>query len=248
MNKLKVMTWGTDHPDAFDVHWTNNLIRPCGVIRITVPGVNDDKMVVAELRAIQYLLEERWALGEHVIGNPNTHLIVSLGAIKKLKHGRSDKTQLARHAEFLCTRFAGCRIEVAKDDRVFRGEAPERTELMVTAPQPEIIDIRGIGPVGVTRHVLERLAERLPAAQAKDPARIWKRLQRMASDPSVREVNRHSSLYRKLAHKKHEQHEGRYFLNPKLNMILVVTDNARGRNLVTTYMADSSFIVMATAA
>ena len=248
MNKLKVMTRGTDHLDVFEVHWTNNLIRPCGVITITVPGQIDDKIVVAELRAMQYLLEERWALGEHVIGNANTHLIVSLGAIKKLKHGRSDKAQLARYAEFLCTRFAGCRIEVDKDDRVFRGEAPERTELVVTAPLPETIEIRGIGLVSVTRHVIERLAERLPAEQAKDPARIWKHLQRMASDPSVQEVGRTSSLYTRLAYQKHRHHEGRYFLNTKLNMILVVTDNARGRNLVTAYTADSSFTIMSAVA
>ena len=248
MNKLKVFTQATDAPDTFLVYWTNNLISPKGVIKTTVLGNMDDKMIVAELRAIQYLLEERSVLGEHAIGNAHMHITVSLGAIKKLKHGRSDKAHLARYAEFLCTRFAGCQIEVDKDDRVFKDSAPEQTELMVTAPVPENVEMRGIGRVSVTRHVLERMAKRLPAERAADPAKAWKMLQRMASDPSVREVGRNSDVFTRLAFLKRGQAEGRYFLNPKMNMILVVADNARGKNLVTTYSANSRFFNMTAAA
>ena len=248
MNKLKVFTQPTDSPDTYLVYWTNNLICPKGVIKAIVPGQMEDKMIAAELRAIQYLLEERWVLGEHAIGNANMLLIVSLGAIKKLKHKRSDKAHLARYAEFLCTRFAGCKLEIDKDDRLFKEGNLEQTELIVTAPVPENVELRGIGRVSVTRHVLERLAKRLPADRAADPAKAWKMLQRMASDPSVKEVGRNSDVFTRLSFLKRGQNEGRYFLNPKMNMILVVADNARGKNLVTTYSANSRFFNMTAAA
>ncbi len=248
MQKLKVFTRPTDRPDTFQVSWTNNPLRPGGVIDITVLDKVDDKIVVAELRGIQYLLEERCALGDHVIGNAHTRLTVSLGAIRKLQQGRSDKAHLVRYAEFLCTRFAGCLIEVDKDDRVFKGAPSEHAALTVSAPILETIHIHGFGEVAVTRHVLERLADRLPAGRTKGPAHVWKHLQRMAADRSVREVSRHSSAFTRLAYQKHGQDEGRYFLNPKMNMILVVADNQRGRNLVTAYLADQRFTNLQAAA
>ena len=248
MNKLKVYSRPTDCPNTFQVFWTNNPLRPGGVIDITVLDQVDDKIVIAELRAIQYLLEDRCALGDHVIGNSNTRLTVSLGAIRKLKHGRSDKAHLVRYAEFLCTRFVGCQIEVDKDDRIFRGTPSEHAVLSVSAPVLETIHVHGFGEVAVTRHVLERLADRLPADRATGPADVWKHLQRMASDRSVHEVSRRSGTFTKLAYQKHGQGEGRYFLNPKTNMILVVADNARGRNLVTAYQADQRFTNLQAAA
>jgi len=248
MQKLKVFTRPTERPDTFQVFWTNNPLRPGGVIDITVPDQVDDKIVIAELRAIQYLLEERQVLGDHVIGNANTRLTVSLGAIRKLKHGRSDKAHLARYAEFLCTRFAGCRLEVDKDDRIFSGTPSEHTKLIISAPVLETIPIHGFGEVAVTRHVLERLAERLPEDRAKDPAKVWKLLQRMAYDRSVREVFRHCGKFTRLDYQKPGRSEGLYFLNPKMNMILVITDNEHGRNLVTTYPADHRFFDLPAAA
>ncbi len=249
MQKLKVWTRPTDRPDTFQVFWTNNPLRPGGVIDMTVLDSIDDKIVIAELRAIQYLLEERCALGDHVIGNAHTRLTVSLGAIRKLKQGRSDKAHLTRYAEFLCTRFAGCQLEVDKDDRVFKDAPSEHAELTVSAPVLETIHVHGFGEVAVTRHVLERLAERLLPECARDPAYyVWKRLQRMAADRSVHEVSRQSGAFTRLSYQKHGQDEGRYFLNPSTNMILVVTNNKRGRNLVTAYQADQRFFQLPAAA
>ena len=241
MQKLKVFSRPTDCPDTFQVFWTNNPQRPGGVINITVLDQLEDKIVIAELRAIQYLLEERQVLGDHVIGNANTRITVSLGAIRKLKQGRSDKAHLARYAEFLCTRFAGCRLEVDKDDRVFRSQPSEQAALSISAPVLETIQVHGFGEVAVTRHVLERLAARLPQDRARDPANVWKLLQRMAADRSVREVFRDCGTFTRLDYQRNGQGEGRYFLSPKLNMILVVADNVRGRNLVTAYQADQRF-------
>ncbi|MHB1301215.1 MAG: hypothetical protein ACYCY8_10170, partial [Burkholderiales bacterium] len=221
MQKLKVFSRPTDRPDTFQVFWTNNPQRPGGVIDITVLDQVDDKIVIAELRAIQYLLEERQVLGDHVIGNANTRLTVSQGAIRKLKQGRSDKAHLARYAEFLCTRFAGCRIEVDKDDRVFRSQPSEQVALIISAPVLETIKVHGFEEVAVTRHVLERLAARLPEDRARDSANVWKLLQRIASDRSVREVFRHCGIFTRLSYQRNGRSEGRYFFNPKMNMILV---------------------------
>lgn len=244
MNMLKVHTCPTAQADIFWVYWTNSLLRPKGLLKVRVSAPIADRQIAAELVAMQHLLEDKAVVGQNIVGNAGTHLIVSLGAIRKLHRSQSDKAHLAPYANFMTTRFAGCQVSVDKDGRWFDGYQPEVIEdLLVSGPRREKMLIKGLGEVSITQHVLERFADRVLADNAPDiiAQRAWKRLYDLVTDRSVREVFR-QSLWAGANHCQLGKQEGRYFLNPKRNLVMVVTDNPHeGKRLVTTYPATHHF-------
>lgn len=233
MHILKTHTITTQQADTFLVYWTNSLIRPGGLLKVRVNPNMEDRHIAAELASMQHLLEEKGVASRYIVGNANTRLIVSLGAIKKLHRRQSDKAHLAPSANFLTTRFAGCELIVAKDTRWFDGIRPESAEdLLVGKPRRET----------VTQHVLDRFTDRFLLETTKDKAAqaAWKKLVDVASDSSVREVAR-KGLWNKVKYA-HDKQEGRYFLNARRNLVLVITDNqGEGMRLVTTYPATRQF-------
>jgi hypothetical protein len=248
MNILKTQTITTTQADTFLVYWTNSSNRLGGVLKVHVRAKIEDKRIAAELFAMQHLLEVKCVLGNKLIGNAGTQLIVSLGAIRKLHRSQSNKAHLAGYAKFLTTRFAGCTLSVDKDTRWFAGVQPETSEeLVVNGPMRETLKITGIGEVEITQHVLARYTDRFLSATSPDKAAqaAWKKLNQIASDLSVCEVVR-SGLWNAMKYMRNGRQEGRYFLNTKLNLVLVVTDNPReGKRLVTTYPATSQFQALA---
>jgi hypothetical protein len=244
MNILKTHTLHTSQPDTYKVYWSNSAIRLGGLFIVRIAANVEDRHIAAELAAIQHLLEEKAILGRNLSANAGIRLIVSLGAIRKLQRRQSNKAHLAPYASFLTTRFAGCQIEVDKDARWFEGIEPESIEyLLVMGPRRETLHVTGIGEVSVTRHVLDQFALRfLPEAIPGKTARIaWKKLVSLAAEPSVREVSR-DSVWVRIRYRHHGKQEGRYFLNAKRNLVLVVTDNPNeGKRLVTTYRATRHF-------
>ena len=114
MNTLKVYTREVLCGGAFDVYWTTSNIRLRGHLEVNVDGNLRDKPIVAELSALHHLLEIKQVLGHDLVGTAGTRLIVSSGAIRKLKLRQSGKAHLVPFATFLSTRFAGCQIEVSK--------------------------------------------------------------------------------------------------------------------------------------
>src|SRR3989339_230110 len=98
MNILKTYTVATQQPDTFLVYWTNSPIRPGGVLSVHVRQIVEDPQIAAELAAMQHLLEEKRVIGSNTVGNPNTRLTVSQGAIRKLQRRQSDKVHLAPYA------------------------------------------------------------------------------------------------------------------------------------------------------
>lgn len=251
MNFLKIYTVPTSHPETFLVHWTNSTTRFKGTLKVRVTAQINDRNIAAELSAFRHLLEDKEVLGNNLVGNAGSHLICSLGAIRKLRNGESDKSHLAPYANFLKTRFAGCPLSVDKRTDWFQHIEPETTDdLLVTGPRRETIVISGLGEVAVTEHVLERFAARyLQEQTSKQTAhQAWKKLCDTASHKSVREVTR-NSLWASSNHNNNGKQEGRYFLNPNKNLVLVVTDNPReGKRLVTTYPASRHFQAMPKAA
>lgn len=131
MNFLKTYTLPTAEANTFLVYWTNTNMRPCGVIKVCVNAALEDRNIVAELAAMRHLLEDKEVVGRTLGGNQNTQLIVSLGAIRKLRRMQSGKAHLAPYANFLTTRFAVCPIEVDKDTRWFEGLPPESAEVLL---------------------------------------------------------------------------------------------------------------------
>lgn len=251
MNMLKTHTLSTPQADTFLVYWTNSPVRPGGLLKVRVAPRMQDAHIAAELAAMQHLLEDKGVLGNSVIGNANTMLIVSLGAIKKLHRMESDKVHLAPYANFLTTRFAGCQFSVDKNTRWFDSSQPVSAEdLVVSGPRRETVRVTGLGEVSVTQHVLDRFADRFLPDTVRDKVAqaAWKKLVDAASDSSVREVARHSFWV--AAKQTHQcKQEGRYFLNAKRKLVLVVTNNpGEGMRLVTTYPATGQFHELAKAA
>ena len=100
MNILKTFTIATEQPDTFLVYWTNTSVRPKGLLRVRVLPQMEDLQIVAELAAMRYLLEDKGVVGNTVIGNANTRLVVSLGAIRKLQGMKSDKAHSGTLRQF----------------------------------------------------------------------------------------------------------------------------------------------------
>ena len=251
MNILKTYTVATERPGTFLVYWTNSPVRPSGVIKVRVLAKTEDVQIVAELAAMQHLLEEKRAIGTNLVGNPNTRLTISQGAIRKLQRNQSDKAHLAPYANFLTTRFAGCQLSVEKDTRWFDGvDLNSAEELLVSEPRREMIKVTGLGEVSVTQHVLNRFSDRfLPETKTDNVGRLaWKKLLETAADPMVREVVR-AGIWNAVKYARQNKHEGRYFLNSRRNLILVVTDNpGEGKRLVTAYPANRQYFQLAQAA
>lgn len=244
MNTLKTYAVPTAQADTFDIYWTNRAAYPRGLLRITITQPIPDRQIAAELDAIQHLLEVKNVLGENLSGNKHTLLAVSQGAIRKLHKRQSDKAHLAPYANFLATRFAGCQISVNKDQAWFDGFQPDAIEyLHIKQPRRESIRMVGLGDVAITQHALERFASRfLPEVAADKAAQTaWKKLVELASDRSVREVSR-ENVWAKVKYCHPGNQEGRYFLNPKRNLVLVVTDRPNeGKRLVTAYQVSGNF-------
>lgn len=244
MHMLKTHTLATPQADTFLVYWTNSLVRPGGLLKVRVAAQMQDARIAAELAAIQHLLEDKGVIGNTVVGNANTQLIVSLGAIKKLQRMGSDKAHLAPYANFLTTRFAGCKLSVDKDARWFEGFTPVCVaDLLVGAPRRETVKVAGLGEVSVTQHVLDRFADRFLSDTATDKVAqaAWKKLTEVACDPTLREVAR-QGIWTKAKYAHQGKQEGRYFLNARRNLVLVITeDKNKGMQLVTTYPATGQF-------
>ncbi len=251
MNTLKTHALATNQADTFMVYWTNSSNRPGGLIKVRVTQKMPDAVIAAELAAMQYLLEIKEVIGRNLVGNANTKLTVSRGAIRKLRRCQSDKSHLSPYANFLTTRFAGSPICVEKDTRWFDGFAPDEVEnLPVNGPKREMLKVVGLGEVAVTQHVLDRLADRFlsESSQGKVFQTAWKKLREIAADPTVREVKR-QGLWSGLKYPHQGKYQGRYFLNRRCNLVLVITDNpGEGRRLVTAYPATRQFHVLPMAA
>lgn len=251
MNILKTHTVATEQSDTFRVYWTNSTRRVGGILTVRITAKIEDRNIAAELAAMHHLLEVKCVLGNMLVGNTNTQLVVSLGAIRKLQRAQSDKAHLVAYAKFLTTRFAGCPLKVDKDTSWIEGFTTDVVEnLLISAPQRETLHITGLGDVEVTQHVLALFSDRFLAETAPNKAAqaAWTKLNQIASDKTVREVVR-NSLWSAAKYMRQGCKEGRYFLNEKLDLILVVTDNPReGKRLVTTYPATRHFHDMSIAA
>lgn len=238
MNFLKTYTLPTAEANTFLVYWTNTNMSPRGVIKVCVNAELEDRNIVAELAAMRHLQEDKEVVGRTLVGNQNTQLVVSLGAIRKLRRMQSGKAHLAPYANFLTTRFAGCPIEVDKDTHWFAEVPPASAEeLLVRAAHRAKLLVNGYGEVSVTHHVLKRIADRFTLKGECAEQMAWKFLREVTADLSLREVVRKSTK----VSPRHDL-EGRYFLNIEHDLVLVVTDNpGEGKRLVTTYPSNNAF-------
>lgn len=172
---------------SWDVYWRNG-VQNQGVVHVAVAAIVDDPEIVAELSALQWILEHRSVFGVSQAGK-GLCLTVSAGAIKKLakaaekRGGLKDsllgKPHLFPYAKFLGTRFFGAEIQVAKDDSWLRPRAQNNIdELIIREPLPETLDVKGVGLVELSGHALEQFVRRQAGVERED---MWRFLRRIAS-------------------------------------------------------------------
>lgn len=190
MNFLQVLTTPENGTSNFIVHWTNTTQCMRGTIRVKVPDSYSDRKIIAELYALQYLLEVEEAIGVNAAGNEYTELIVSLGALKKLSRKNSDKP-LAAYAKFLVTRFKGSPITVEKQkcDWVDASVPPTIT-LDASLPMDEKLNVYGVGEVILTSHVVEQYHDRFKLADFRDSlAAVTKKELEVAAHENVQHAD-----------------------------------------------------------
>lgn len=187
MNLLTTFCHAGASDNTWNVYWRNG-VQIQGLITVTVTASVADPEIVAELSALQWILEHRSVFGVSQAGK-GLCLTVSAGAIKKLakaaeKNGGLRESSLGKphlfpYARFLGTRFVGADIRVSKDDSWIRPRAQnDIEELTIAEPLPEIIDLKGVGVVALTEHALQQFAKRQANADRED---IWRFLRKIAT-------------------------------------------------------------------
>lgn len=201
-----------------------------GTIHINVPTSQADAPVVAELAALQYLLEDAGIAGKTVTGQ-GLMLIVSQGIIRKLMDNQCAKHHLYAWASFLNTRFSGARCLVQTDcpwELPYAKKAVHAID--AKAPQRSLLPIPLVGMVAVSRHAIERLAKHLNYPTTPS---LWSRLVEIASSQSMMfalpdhfKVARDEAVHGKKAIR---------LFDPKSKWMLIFVSDGRHLVLVTLY-------------
>lgn len=212
--QLRVLTRNSSSADSYDVNWSSGL-NTQGILRVHVTVPLTDKALCAELFAIQYLLEVLEVCGSDRAGN-NLKIIASRGAVRKIQKCKYSKEEYLDYGTFLATRFVEAEIEVDATDGFIKPRAQNHlVELTVDGPPEPSIRL-GQRMVRVSRHAIERVAQRWCA---ENPSRAWRLLQDIAADGQTTQVR----------HMKAAEAEARhgvsadYYYNSAHKMLMVVS-------------------------
>lgn len=183
-------TYVTSHPDGTPAHrvfW--RVGGRIGVVDIVMATKLDisDPTTAAELRAIQYILSDKEAMGANRTGK-GIILDVSRGAVRKLKLGTSNKADLTPYATFLNTRYHEVSIEVSKKASWVPASLVEITEhdqIQVDGPRPESVDTPRMGRVVVTKHAIEQYENRFSEGEL---SRTWVSLTKRLQNPELAQI------------------------------------------------------------
>lgn len=245
MNYLTTICKATNNPKAFDIYWRNG-VQVQGVIKVTVKNEIDDPEIIAELSAIQWLLEHRSVYGVSQAGK-GLCLTVGAGAIKKLvkaaekssdlRQSGLGKAHLFPYARFLGTRFVGADVTVEKDDSWIKPRAlNDVSELDISEPLAEIIDIKGVGRVELTAHVLQQFEKR---SAAGDRQEMWRLLRQIATD-GLRKVELDSAS--REAYQKKYGEAGDIWAHGQTKWVIVIVPGQKMPIAVTAYATKASKI------
>lgn len=220
-----------------------------GVVNVDLKLDVDDKPIIAELCALHHLLVEREILGEGRAGN-GLIIIVSAGAIKKLKQEKTAKKHLVPFGRFLMTRFREADLLVSPDASWIEPVAnPARTfEMEVTEPPMEVVSFHGIGPVYVTQHVIKRFAQRhgfvvadrhgnvVDDADGTGFTKAWRAFCAMVADPRIQRTELPDDVMQAKA-EKHYDGAGEHYLHPQSRWYFTIVRKPTGLPIIkTAYM------------
>lgn len=197
--QLMLHTQATATPNRFETYWATGRSKQ-GIIAVTVAEREQlDPAIIAELSALHYLLSHKEVCGTDRAGN-NLDVQVTFGAIRKLAQNSCNKTHLFAHGRFLLTRYADARITVAKDAGWIREDCVRNRfeELQIDEPLIEIVQVHGIGKVGLSMHVMERMLDR---ANFPSIAAAWRHLNKLLACPQLKEEHLPADIVRQKADK-----------------------------------------------
>ena len=229
----------------YQINWRHGAKKQ-GILNVNVSVEVDDREIIAELSAIQWLLGHRSVFGDTQVGK-GLQLIVSSGAIKKLakaaekggdlRQSGLGKPHLFPYARFIGHRFAGLEIQVDKDSSWIlpRGQN-DVEEININGPLPEVINIPAVGLVQVTEHAIGQFAKRLANATQEDTWRLFRRV----TTGKIRHA-RLGESYSLAQAAKHGQ-SGQVWVNDELKWGFVIVPGPEMPVMVTAYAVKQSAV------
>lgn len=171
---VQVATAETTAPDVFHVRWWTEQEGGSLSVSLQVEKCSDPG-TLAELWALRHLLLDAQVAGTDRSGGGLT-LIVSRGAVRKLVLKKSSKKDLIKYTHWLGTRFASASIEVDSKARQQAAEISSPQENITVSDGDtgeDLLDAPGLGPVKLTRHVIDQYMDRAGTVRED---RAWRRI------------------------------------------------------------------------
>lgn len=142
----------------------------------------EDRIIIAELGALHYLLEERQIHGQNRLGD-RIKIEVSFGAIrkallkgslKKSDHGDTEKKHVAGCATFLATKYFEADVSVLRKWKDEEPKSFESAEITIgeSFPRATVYCALIDAPVVMTRHAMRRQIARMDQRNPAKPTPV----------------------------------------------------------------------------
>lgn len=227
-NVLRVLAVPTDSPNTFNVFWRVGQQKQ-GRVSVTINVDIADKNAVAELCAMQHLIDDLEIIGEKP---PLLGLLLEFSAssIKKVHAQKSEKKHLYPYAYFLTTRFASATVQVSKDASWILPRSENNvSELTITEPIGQLVMLSNFGKVAITRHVVDQYIQRMNNIE---PHLAWKQLVRTLANAKI--IALPNDELRREHDQMHHQTSGTRFYDRESRWCFVVADNPNGKKAIVT--------------
>lgn len=227
-NVLRVLAVPTEDKSVFNVFWRVGQQKQ-GRVKVTITVDIADKVAIAELCAMQYVIDELEVIGRTP---PLLGLLLefSVSSIKKVHAQKTDKKHLYPYAYFLTTRFSSAKVQVEKDDSWILPRAENNvSELLISEPPGQLVNLATVGKVAITRHVVDQYIQRMNNIE---PHLAWKQLTRTLENAKL--VTLENDSKRKEHDMAHHRSEGVRYYDSETKWCFVVTDNAQGKKAIVT--------------
>lgn len=183
-NVVTVFARPTADLNRFVVVWRSGLNHQ-GKVNVHVEARVDDKRAVAELTAMQHIIEVLEVIGS-IPPLKGLQLVFSVPAIRKIHAKKSDRKHLYPYAYFLTTRFSAADVAINEDDSWVKPRADHNIcDLSVTGPVGEWVNIYRFGKVCITRHVIEQFCKRMNNIE---PVEGWKHLNTIVNETELEHI------------------------------------------------------------
>jgi hypothetical protein len=214
------------------VHWRLDGADRQAVIYVNVPGSFNDRRVIAELCALNHLMN----CGRPILGSsraPASSLTtVTAGAIRKAHRAETEKGEIIPFARFLFSSFCEGALEVEKDID-WTSSLPVVEEMRIDAKPAKLekLPLAALcDNVGITRHAVERYQERVGTVSVSNSISSLRRL--MAD---LHTVAMPVSEYKRITGLGKYGKAAKFFIHRQSKTIFVVLPEWDGWVLATVY-------------